>query len=89
MDAQALAIEFTLQSPPSATVSVRLRRSGERWTAEVGGAVNAIGIAVSPRQALAAALEPLGPSVVRTLMTDLGLLEPSLRLTQLEAARSA
>jgi len=83
------AIDFTLDAPGCAAVNVRLRRSGDRWAAEVAGDVSAIGIAVSPRQALMVALEPLGPSAVTTLMADLGLLEPSLRVVELAAARSA
>ena len=83
------AIDFTLQAPGWAAVNVRLRRSGERWAAEVAGDVSAIGIATSPRGALMAALEPLGPSAVTRLMADPGLLEPSLRVIELETAVSA
>ena len=80
-------IAFTLQ--PSALghpVSVRLRRTGERWVAQLEGSSTGVGIGGSPRSALQAALEPLGSRVAAMLLADLGLLEPSVRVIELERA---
>jgi hypothetical protein len=83
------AIEFTLQPAGCPPVRVRLRRGGDRWAAEVSGQAVGLGIATTAGLALAAALEPLGGSAVTRLMADLGLLEPSLQVVELERATSA
>lgn len=83
------AISFTL-SPTGLGYSVRvtLRRVGPRWVARVQGA-GAVGVGASPRAALSAVLRPLGEPAVKLLLADLGLVEPSLRLLQLEQAVGA
>ena len=63
-----------------------MRRFGERWVAEAGTAYPNVGVACSPREALAAALAPLGERTVKLLLADLSLLEPSCEIAQLERA---
>lgn len=84
-----MTLDFTLQPAPfQFAVAIRLRRVGERWVARVAGREDEYtGIAASPRQALAAALAPLGSSVVTALLADIGLIEPSIHV--LAAARDA
>ncbi len=88
MDAHGTAIEFSLSAPTlDFSVEVSLRRAGERWVARVlARDESRIGMGESARRALAAALTPLGASAVSALLADLGLLEPSLRVADLEAA---
>ena len=80
------SIRFTL-SPAGLGYSVvlELRRAGPRWVARLQGA-GAVGMGSSPRAAVSAALAPLGRPVVALLLADLGLLEPSLRVIELDAA---
>ena len=66
-----------------------MRRFGERWVAEVGGGLPNVGLALTPRDALNAALEPLGERAVRVLMADLSLLEPSVEIAALAGPSSA
>lgn len=76
-------IEFTIQPvAPLPAVDVRMRRFGERLIAQVGGDQPHTGLALTPRAALAAALEPLGEPAVRLVMADLSLLEPSIEVMQ-------
>ena len=78
-------IQFTIEpAAPLPAVDVRMRRFGDRWVAEVGGDLPNIGLALTPRAALIAALEPLGERAVTRLMADLSLLEPSCEIAQLE-----
>jgi hypothetical protein len=80
-------IQFTLAPvAPLPAVEVRMRRFGERWVAEAGSAYPNVGVACSPREALAAALAPLGERTVRLLLADLSLLEPSCEIAQMERA---
>ena len=74
--------------PPLPAISVRLRRFGERWVAEVDAAGPNVAVGLTARDALAAALSPLGEATVALLLADLSLLEPSLRLLELERAAS-
>ncbi len=77
-------IQFTLEpAAPLPRVDVRMRRFGERWVAEVGGDQPNIGMAMTPRAALQAALAPLGEPQVEVLLADLSLLEPSCEIVQL------
>ncbi|CAN5756086.1 hypothetical protein BH23CHL7_BH23CHL7_09810 [soil metagenome] len=78
-------VQFTL-SPPALgqSVSVRLRRAGGRWVAQLDGSAQAVGIGSSARSALVAALEPLGSGAVTLLLADLALLGPSCRVLELE-----
>jgi hypothetical protein len=83
-------IQFTIEpAAPLPSIDVRMRRFGERWVAEVGGGLPTIGMALTPRDALNAALEPLGDRAVRLLMADLSLLEPSIEIAALAGPRSA
>jgi len=88
MNSDAPTIEFTLRPPGRTPVQVRLRRVAERWTANVNGPISTVGLGGTARQALTAALEPLGDFAVRVLLTDLGLLEPSLAIAQIERTAS-
>jgi len=83
-------IQFTL-SPvaPLPAVEVRMRRFGERWVAQAGSASPNVGVASTPREALAAALAPLGERAVRLLLADLSLLEPSIEIAALADSESA
>ena len=80
-------IQFTLTpAAPLPAVEVRMRRFGERWVAEADCASPNVGVACSPREALAAALAPLGEWAIRRLMADLSLLQPSIEVAQQERA---
>jgi hypothetical protein len=80
-------IQFTLEpAAPLPAIDVRLRRFGARWVAEVGGGQPNVALAGTPREALIAALEPLGERAVRLLMADLSLLEPSCHIIELDRA---
>ena len=77
-------IQFTIQ--PNSLMSgidVRMRRFGERWVAEAGTESPNIGVALSARAALKAALAPLGERQVTVLLADLSLLEPSCDIVEL------
>lgn len=66
------SIEFRL-APPSLgyAVSVRLRAFAERWLAVADSqAGQHLGLGGSAREALSAALFPLGPIAVRALLAD-------------------
>ena len=79
MDAEDTPFEFTLSAPTlRLRVDVTLRRIGDRWVARAdAGGTGQVGLAESPRKALAASLEPLGRTAVNVLLTDLRLLEPA------------
>lgn len=90
MTAAEGTIQFTLEPPsPLPAISVRMRRFGERWVAEAQSEVPNVGIAQTPREALAAALSPLGSTVVTLLLADLSLLEPSCQIIELERASAS
>jgi len=90
MSTSQASIEFTLRPEKAAVVRVRLRRIDARWLAEVSSPVSSVGVGASARQALTAALQPLGDIQTRLLFADLGLLEPSVAVLAVEAeARSA
>jgi hypothetical protein len=80
-------LDFTLA--PAAmqlVVDVQLRRCRERWIAVAStNGRSQTGIGESPRQALSAALDPLGRLAVTALMADPGLLEPSILIAQAAA----
>jgi hypothetical protein len=80
-------VHFTL-SPPALghSVSVRLRRTGRRWVAQLDGSAQAVGIGSSARSALVAALAPLGNGATTLLLADLGLLVPSVAVLEIERA---
>lgn len=77
-------VEFTLRPPDGAPIAVRLRRYLDRWMAELVGRSQPVAIGLTAREALSAALAPLGDRQVRLLMADLGLLEPSLSVVEIE-----
>ena len=78
-------IQFTLEpAAPLPAIDVRMRRFGARWVAEVGGDQPNIGLALTAREALAAALGPFGEQAVARLMADLSLLEPSIRVIDVD-----
>jgi hypothetical protein len=84
-------IQFTL-SPvaPLPGIEVRMRRFGERWVAQASGAGSPnVGVATTPRAALAAALAPLGERAARVMLADLSLLEPSIEIAALAASETA
>jgi hypothetical protein len=85
METSAPSVEFTLTPLGSAPVTVRLRRRAERWLAEVSGSAFAAGLGISAREALTAALEPLGDKTTRLLLADIGLIEPSIAVMEIEA----
>ena len=90
MDTSRPVIEFTLRPLGRAEVFVRLRRLGHGWSAQASGPASSTGIGETARLALIAALQPLGDRQVRALLADLGLLEPSITVVEIEAAlRSA
>ena len=83
-------IEFSLRAGNGPELSVRLRRLSLGWAADVAGVGAGPGVARSARQALTAALLPLGDDETRALLADLGLLEPSVAVLVLERdARTA
>ena len=83
-------IEFSLRAGDGPVLSVRLRRLSLGWVADVAGVGAGPGVGRSARQALTAALLPLGDEQTRALLADLGLLEPSVAVLALERAeRSA
>ncbi len=83
-------IEFSLRAGDGPVLSVRLRRLSLGWVADVAGVGAGPGVGRTARQALTAALLPLGDDTMRDLMADLGLLEPSVAVLSLErAAHSA
>ena len=84
-------IVFSLRTGDGPLLSVRLRRLSLGWVADVAGVGAGPGVGRTARQALTAALLPLGNDATRgALLADLGLLEPSVAVLALEnAARSA
>ena len=86
MERSTSTIEFTLRPANGSAVSVRLRRLSLGWSADVPGVGSGTGVGRTARQALTAALQPLGESALRALMADLGLLEPSVAVVELEGA---
>lgn len=87
MDSTQTVVDFTLQPAGMAPVRVLLRRAGTRWIARVDDGVVTVG--GSARVALIAALEPLGQRRVTVLLADLGLLEPSLAVMEIESAHAS
>lgn len=85
MDARP-EIEFTLTPVGRAPVTVRLRRRHERWLAEVSGSAFAAALGATAREAMTAAFQPLGDAATRLLLADLGLLEPSIAVLEMEGA---
>jgi hypothetical protein len=90
MERSKSTIEFTIRPTAGSEVSVRLRRLSLGWSADVLGVGAGTGVGRSARQALTAALQPLGESAMRALMADLGLLEPSIAVVEADiSARGA
>ncbi len=82
MERSEKSVEFQLDGLP-----VRMTHTGERWVARVG---HSVAVGSSARVALLAALELLGKANIRALFADLGLLEPSIAVAEIErAARGA
>jgi len=77
-------IEFSLRPSSGPMLTIRLRRLSLGWAADVAGIGPGPGVGRSARQALTAALQPLGDSAVRSLLADLGLLAPSLAVANVE-----
>lgn len=83
-------IEFSLRAGSRPELSVTLRRLSLGWVADVAGVGAGPGVGRTARQALTAALLPLGDVQTRALLADLGLLEPSIAVLVMERdARSA
>jgi hypothetical protein len=76
MERNEKIVEFQLDG-----LQVRLTLAGERWVARVG---HSVAVGRSARQALTVALEPLGTASIRALLADLGLLEPSIAVVEIE-----
>ena len=76
MERNDRSVEFQLDG-----LQVRLTLAGERWVARVG---HSVAVGRSARQALTVALEPLGTASLRALLADLGLLEPSIAVAEIE-----
>ena len=80
-------IRFTLPGPaPLGPIDVCMRRFGERWVAQVGGGQPQVGVALTAREALVAALSLLDEGSKRRVLADLSLLQPSIEVAQLEGA---
>lgn len=79
-------IEFGLRPNGGPLLNVRLRRLSLGWVADVAGVGAGPGVGRTARQALTAALQPLGDPAVRLLLSDLGLLGPSLAIANAEKA---
>lgn len=80
--------EFTLVAPGlGPTVEIRLGRAGDRWVAvaQIGDEPE-VSLGGTARQALEAALAPLGPRIARALLADTALLAPSVEIVQQEQA---
>jgi hypothetical protein len=86
MEERSAVLEFTLSAPGCAPVAVRLRRYLDRWIAELLGAGEPVAIGSTAREALTTALVPLGPARAKVLLADLGLLEPSIQVAEIERA---
>ncbi len=86
MDSDKATVEFTLRPAGLAPVQVHLRRAGTRWFARVAGVSVTLAVGATARQALTVAFEPLGEGAVGGLLTDLGLLGPSIAVMEIEAA---
>jgi hypothetical protein len=80
-------LDFTLHAQATA-VPVRLRRVGERWVAHAGRE-GRVGLGAGPREALLAAISPLGQTATREMLADLALLEPSVAIVEMERDRPA
>ena len=78
MERSEKSVEFQLDGLP-----VRMTRIGGRWVARVG---HCVAIGSSARSALLAALQLLGKADIRALFADLGLLEPSIAVAEIERA---
>ena len=86
MERSVSTIEFTLRPTYGPAVSIRLRRLSAGWAAVVLGSGTGPGVGRSARQALSAALQPLGQPAVTALLTDPGLLAPSVAVLHAERA---
>lgn len=78
MERSEKSVEFQLDGLP-----VRMTLIGGRWVARVG---HCVAIGSSARVALLAALQMLGKADIRALFADLGLLEPSIAVAEIERA---
>ena len=85
MDSTLASVEFTLQPAGMAPVRVNLRRAGTRWVARVTGGQVALAVGATARAALVAAVAPLGDRQVRALLADIGKLQPSIAVMEIEA----
>ena len=86
MERSGSTIEFSLRPVRGPELEIRLRRLSLGWVADVAGIGAGPGVGRSARQALTAALQPLGDNAVRELLADLGLLEPSVAVVEVERA---
>lgn len=85
MQERQASVEFSLQPPVGRSpVRVRLRRYLDRWVAELIGSGQPIAIGLTAREALVAALAPLGDRHAGVLLADLGLIEPSLSVLEID-----
>ena len=86
--ASVVRTEFRLVAPGlGPTVEVRLGRFGDRWLAMAQiGEEPEVAVGGTARQALEAALAPLGQRIARALLADTALLAPSVEILRQEQA---
>ena len=86
--ASIVRTEFRLVAPGlGPTVEVRLGRFGDRWLAVAQiGEEPEVALGGTARQALEAALAPLGPRIARALLADTALLAPSIEILRQDEA---
>jgi hypothetical protein len=84
----AVSVQFRLEAAGLGfAMDIGLRSHGERWiaVADIGGK-SEVGIGRNARQALEAALAPLGQRVAATCLQDLALLGPSVEIARQQRA---
>lgn len=86
--ASVVRTEFALAVPGlGPTVEIRLGRFGDRWLAVARiGDDPEVAVGGTARQALEAALAPLGPRIASALLADTALLAPSVEILRQERA---
>ena len=79
-------IEFSLRAGSLPELCVTLRRLSLGWVAHVAGVGAGPGVGRTARQALTAALLPLGDEQTRVVLADIGLLAPSVAVREMDRA---
>jgi hypothetical protein len=91
MDGSRNSVEFEL-APAQAggrPLCVRMDLVGDRWVARVREDAALVGMALSAREALSCALEPLGDRRRTRVMASLELLPASISVLEVERAQPA